>query len=786
MTPMWLLIHILAGWIVCAASMAAGHAAAQNGGYVGLTLRDSSDAEDGHFTVVSWIFPGPLGGNGLESDTHDLARPDLIVAVDGQAMNADGFAEYVTSKKPGETLEIDYRRSNARGGAIPSAINHEEEVRSITVTLESRDEWTGTMQRGRMIQGEVEFDSPAFLDPDNPANILGEAVQKFDLKNDLDRLRGVFRQWQERDDDAHSLAHTRAPFFEPFRMVELAGKLDLSVPREDVLYRNEIALQPNPIKFASNLLREMLHLQGIGGAIGIAGIGADIATTSAGKELALDLASAQTWHQFAFGTMNRKGAVFEDAVFPSRVLDFLRVPGRTFYISGPNSKDAISIIGASLDVNWDAFGNALLDYERDVEPIDVEDLRTRALVDAPPAAAGIVEGTIIEAIETDLGWIVIGGAGPNRYDMSKVIAVYDIGGDDSYYASDLCLGNRAIIDLAGNDRYTGTADQGPASALLGFSFVDDRAGDDRYEGELLSAGAACYGVSLLLDRGGNDTYIGREWSLGAGVYGAGMIFDLGGGCDTYLGEFLCQGVGGPRGFGCILDDGGDDLYRANGPKPSAYGTPAVYQSFSQGFGFGYRNYAAGGIGILSDLGGNDRYEAGEFAQGGAYYYALGLLHDTSGNDIYYGNRYGQGFGVHQAHGMLVDDAGDDTYYSMTAASQGAAWDIGVGMLLDRAGNDSYQCDGLGQGGAAQQGIAYLIDMDGVDRYIGRSSTQGESGGNDYHFAETGAYSFSLLLDLGGDEDFYSRGRRNNETTLNDTIDANSPANSSAHGVTIDR
>jgi len=95
-----------------------------------------------------------------------------------------------------------------------------------------------------------------------------------------------------------------------------------------------------------------------------------------------------------------------------------------------------------------------------------------------------------------------------------------------------------------------------------------------------------YGVSLLVDRAGNDIYSGKEWSLGAACYGAGMILDLGGG-DTYLGEFLCQGVGGPRGFGCIVDESGRDLYRANGPEPSAYGTPAVYQAFSQGVGFGF-------------------------------------------------------------------------------------------------------------------------------------------------------------------------------------------------------
>ena len=701
-------------------------------GYVGLALRDISGLPGaGDHTVVSWIFPGPLNGSGLQSETHDLARPDLIVSVDGRPMNADAFAEYVKSKKPGETIRIEYRRSNARGGTIPSALNHEEEVRSITVALESHDAWTGTIQRGRTLRDEIAFDGPAFLDPDDPVNVLGDAVQSFGLEEDLDTLRGVFRQWQERDDDVHSLAYARAPFFEPFRMAELAERLDLSESRTDLLYDSQVEITKEPVKFAGNLVRECLQTRVFGGANHIPLIGPD-AASSAGKEMMNDLASANRWHMWAFGDVDA-----DDSNDHSDIFDFLRVPGRTFYISGPSSKNAIGVIRRSLEIDFGPFGFVLHDFARNDVSIDLEELRSRELIDPPAAAAGIIEGRIIEAIETKFGWIIVGGAGPNRYDMSKVIAVYDIGGDDSYYATDLCIGNRAIIDLEGNDRYTGTPDQGPASALLGFSFVDDRAGDDRYEGELLSAGAACYGVSLLLDRGGDDTYIGREWSLGAAVYGAGMIFDLGKGRDTYLGEFLCQGVGGPRGFGCILDDGGNDLYRANGPKASAYGTPAVYQSFSQGIGFGYRGYAAGGIGILSDLGGNDRYEAGEFAQGGAYYYALGLLHDKSGNDLYYGNRYGQGFGVHQAHGILVDDAGDDTYYSMTAASQGAAWDIGVGMLLDRAGNDSYQCDGLGQGGAAQQGIAYLIDMGGVDRYIGGGRTQGESGGNDYHFNETG-------------------------------------------------
>jgi hypothetical protein len=264
--------------------------------------------------------------------------------------------------------------------------------------------------------------------------------------------------------------------------------------------------------------------------------------------------------------------------------------------------------------------------------------------------------------------------------------------------------------------------------------------------------------------------------------------DLGTGGDTYTGDFLCEGVGGPRGLGALVDEGGSDLYRANGPTPSAYGTPAVYQSFSQGVGFGFRQYAAGGVGMLCDLAGDDRYEAGEFAQGGAYYWSLGVLWDAKGRDLYYGNRYGQGFGVHQAIGALVDDAGDDDYWSMTAASQGAGWDIGCGLLLDGAGNDHYRCDGLGQGAAAQQAIGLHVDLGGADaREATGDAVQGAAGTNEYHFAQTGAFSLGALIDLGGAEDRCSApGRANGVTLAPGAADASRAATSKLSGLFVDR
>jgi hypothetical protein len=193
---------------------------------------------------------------------------------------------------------------------------------------------------------------------------------------------------------------------------------------------------------------------------------------------------------------------------------------------------------------------------------------------------------------------------------------------------------------------------------------------------------------------------------------------------------------------------------------------------SQGVGFGFRYYDSGGIGIIEDLAGSDRYEGGEFAQGGGYYYGMGILHDRAGNDCYFGNRYSQGFCAHEAIGMLVDESGDDTYWGMTAANQAGAWDYSIAMLIDKSGNDTYRGDGLSQGSAAMQAIAWLIDLGGSDHYLGAGSAiQGQSAGNEYHHHQTGCFSWSLFLDAGGNADFFNSGRGNNSIIKTGSLNA---------------
>jgi len=410
---------------------------------------------------------------------------------------------------------------------------------------------------------------------------------------------------------------------------------------------------------------------------------------------------------------------------------------------------------------------------------DWKTFETEAL---PDELKGAVDGTVLSTqFVPEIGWLVIGGTGPNRYDMTKVAAVFDIAGDDRYEWGAGVVGSRLVIDVAGNDSYTGTRAvnglvpiAGPGGAACGVSVIDDYGGNDHYECPQNALGAAVFGVGIIVDRAGDDTYVGGTWTIGAAFAGIGAVCDLGG-SDQYSSEMFSQGCGGPGAAALLLDASGNDRYRADGTTASAYDTPTVHASFSQGVGFGYRAGAAGGVGALVDVAGDDRYEAGEFGQGCGYYLSMGILRDGGGNDLYYGNRYAQGTAAHQAFGVLLEDGGDDIYWSMTAAGQGAAWDMSVAVLVDRAGDDRYQADGLSQGAAAQQAIGMLIDLAGHDDYRAVGASQGAADSNAYHWDTSHCTSLGVLRDALGPNRF-STGRSDGEQRMTGSPTAKDGAN----------
>jgi hypothetical protein len=229
------------------------------------------------------------------------------------------------------------------------------------------------------------------------------------------------------------------------------------------------------------------------------------------------------------------------------------------------------------------------------------------------------------------------------------------------------------------------------------------------------------------------------------------------GNDSYSARFNSQGYGASGGIGILIDHNGEDKYSCGGfiPDPVKRRTKrhlgTRYLSLCQGFGFGIRPRVSGGIGLLLDSNGNDQYKADIFAQGAAYWFGLGMLIDGKGDDSYEAFEHCQGEGLHLSAGILADWEGDD-HYSGYEHAQGVGKDRGAGILLDETGNDTYQSSNESQGaGLSSYGFGILIDSAGDDAYKAQVRSQGYAG-PDPEFPPS-EWPTGILLDFGGDNHF---------------------------------
>lgn len=385
---------------------------------------------------------------------------------------------------------------------------------------------------------------------------------------------------------------------------------------------------------------------------------------------------------------------------------------------------------------------------------------------SPPSG---VTGEVLALRETPLGLMVIGGPGRNSYDLGPRFAlVIDVGGDDLYRGligatASVQHGISAVIDLSGNDRYE-SSPLGLATGRLGIGLVADLSGNDEYLPADGSGGTGFAGIGLLYDEAGDDRYKGERLVLGASVGGLGAVVDLGG-ADSYAAGGYAIGFGGPLGVGALIDVAGNDAY-ACGTLPSAYnqteaptaapGDPVYqYDCFGLGVGSGKRIFSpqrerlfyglAGGLGLLLDLSGDDRYRSANFSQGAGYYFGTGMKLDVEGQDEHVASRYGMAAGAHFGIGLFLDRRGRDRYQSYGPVYTGAAaWDVsvmlaidagldddvydfsrstGLGMadhrawsvFIEEGGQDHYQAP-TGFGTALDQSLSGFFDLSGADHY----------------------------------------------------------------------
>jgi hypothetical protein len=307
-------------------------------------------------------------------------------------------------------------------------------------------------------------------------------------------------------------------------------------------------------------------------------------------------------------------------------------------------------------------------------------------------------------------------------------------------------------------------------------------------GRLLSPGVSLYMNALELartmaaeaERSGDSikTQIWETW-LGKVVIG-------GPGSDTYAGDFFC-----------IIDVGGDDIYRAaSRDRDDAFDRPvSLIVDFAGNDTYLGEDYSFGGTlfgaSTLIDLGGDDRYAVQNFSLGCGYF-GVGVLYDAAGSDVYTGGTCVEGAGLFGI-GLLVDDKGNDTYRAhlesqgfgytrgiggiaegegndtYIAASpyidflryddhfetfcQGASLGArpvasgGIGFIAEQSGSDSYQADIFGQGTAYWYGFGTIVDRRGNDQYTAFQYAQGSG----VHLAS------AVLIDDSGNDNYVSHG-----------------------------
>jgi hypothetical protein len=368
------------------------------------------------------------------------------------------------------------------------------------------------------------------------------------------------------------------------------------------------------------------------------------------------------------------------------------------------------------DANYSAFGSALFLRHFDASMVEYNS--------ATPGKISANFKTI--RFQSFGGSFVIGGTGSDVHKGGGI--VIDFGGNDSYSgligAPSSSLECVSIsLDLGGNDTYDGTSIDGNIGCgLFGLGLVYDAAGNDTYKVKNGGIGFGLYGTGIVIDRKGNDTYEAKKgWSQGAAYAGVGLLLDNEGD-DKYRTICMSMGFGGTRGIGALVDvSGNDDYFTADsGNDSKAWGKTV---SMTLGCGYGRRcdsgdgQNQGGGIGIVVEGAGDDKYHTGIFTLGSGYWWGAGIFEERGGNDTYRCTHYSIGSAAHFAVGSFVDLAGDDKYNDRPDAVERWAAigrDGSMAVCIDADGDDVW--GNLTGGHSDLNSYALFWDKHGNDNY----------------------------------------------------------------------
>ena len=372
------------------------------------------------------------------------------------------------------------------------------------------------------------------------------------------------------------------------------------------------------------------------------------------------------------------------------------------------------------------------------------------------------------------GKIILGKKENDTYNSPPYLLIIEPDGNDEYEIFLKSSFLNILIDFNGNDRYKGRI----ATGIGGTGLLIDFKGNDEYYGERICIGAGLFGCGILLDYEGDDKYVCDSYGEGAGLFGVGVLSDLKGN-DYYEGFQGIQGFGFVKGCGIIIDKEGNDVYVAR-DDTIKYPSPQTEKhnvSLSQGMGFGIRadfidgHSLAGGIGLLIDGNGDDKYFCGVFGQGCGYWMGIGGLIDFNGNDEYKGIWYTQGASAHFAIGSLLDLNGNDKYITEMNMGIGAGHDFSLGYLVDYKGDDFYEAPNLSLGCGNANGLGIFIDFEGNDEYKTKSGiTLGKANIGIKGSLRNYIKCIGIFVDGKGKDKYYEKFARNKKIWRQKEID----------------
>ena len=441
-----------------------------------------------------------------------------------------------------------------------------------------------------------------------------------------------------------------------------------------------------------------------------------------------------------------------------KVLDYLLPAG-----SGEEKDEDIEtvlLLESLMDnVDWDLLnaGATLLTMAAEA----VEDALTAENIDladtdfyfdaATPYGRVLLNGSTDNNIDGDDYLLALHTSGAERYSSGAVTRDYS-------HPASVC------IDLGGIDSYFNEDHFAPAFAtgIFGYSVqIDAGDDDDWYTSGNLSLGVGAFGTGLLFDEGGNDAYHGKSTVQGSGIFGTGLLVDTAGDDYYYLYQYG-QGYGYTMGCGMLVDSAGNDHYNTENehdPNGGPFGAERFIH-FAQGAGYGRRaDYVdghswAGGVGMLVDGGGDDRYDCEVYGQGTGYWYAVGMCIDKGGNDLHHAGWYSLGGSPHMGVGIFQDDDGDDRYYLKHMQSLGNGRDFSIGWFEDSAGNDWYQGGIMTFGVGDINGIGVFWDKGGDDTYLAHGPCYGQSRIEHAGGIRDAMLTLGVFIDGGGTDRYF--------------------------------